>query len=266
MRTISLAIALLLLLGTVARSADADQDGLLDGVAQATARASTAGAQVAVVEAGSTAIYVGALEALGYSVTLIPATSGLDVLDDYALVVLPVSHARPETYSTLDGLAADYHAYVQGGGSLWVAQPNPFGMPDDEAAITWVPYVLALHYAYVTADCPPVVIDAGHCVTAGMTAAQFSMPGDEVIAMGSEWRILVAGAATGRPGVMVAEYGAGKILVELGLPGANVVCDVPNEVLARYATCLLASTSPVDVVSFGRIKARHRGDSASTGP
>ena len=222
------------------------------------ANADRAGTEIAVVDIlGSYADnYVSRLTGLGYSVTAIPRDSGLDVLSSYALVILPESHGNSVNYDMTNSLAADYLSYVEGGGGLWVSQPNPFGHIGHTATITWVPYLLTLYYYYDLNDCPPVIVDAEHCIAVDLPAAQFSYPGDTATEFGPEWHVVVEGAVTGNPSVFTAEHGSGRILVELGHPG-NSYCPVPDEVLQRYVECTLSPTSGVERSSWSAVKARY---------
>ncbi len=251
-----------------ARAADMDRDGAEDGSpAEGSPRSGSGAARVAVLEMNTADPYVGRLRGLGYEVTTIPRTSGLEVLDDYELVVLPQTHAQPSVYAVLDSLAADYHAYVANGGRLWVGQPNPYGMPGNAADITWVPYRLRLWYAYTLDDCPPSIADSTHCLTAGLAGVQFSMPGDRVDELGDEWHVVVRGTSTGRPAVFTADYGAGTVFVELGNPEESSYCPIPTTVFRRYAECLLGPVVSVASLSWGRLKAAYRdGRSAAGSP
>ena len=253
-------LAIAALASTVGWTADLDQNGLDDKYETPSGAVPLDEGDIAVVDTGdgSVDIFLTRLLGLGYPVTTIPASSGLDVLVNYSLVILPVGHGNSSNYSTFAGLASDYHMYVTSGGGLWVCQPNPFGMPGNQAVITWVPYELTLHNGYVIEDCPPVVVDSSHCITNGLPDTQFSFPGDEVLSMGSEWHTVIEGISTGRPGVFVAEYGSGKILVELGHPGLGVVCPIDDAALARYVDCTIDGVIAVENTSWSEIKAQFR--------
>jgi len=202
--------------------------------------------------------YVGLLQGLGYDVTAIPRTSRLDVLEDYDLVVLPEQHADATNYVNTDSLAGDYLAYVEGGGGLWVSQPNPHGHIGHTAEITWVPYALTLTKYYDLADCPPRIVDANHCVAEGLPAAQFSMPADTATEFGPEWHVIVEGTVTGNPSVFVGDHGAGRILVELGNPSAWSYCPISAEVFERYADCAVPTLTATQSISWGAVKAMYR--------
>ena len=244
----------------VGQAADLDQNGLDDKSDLPSAVVPTDVGDIAVVDTGSSSVsaVVNRLLDLGYPVTTIPVSSGLDVLVIYSLVILPVSHGDAQNYSTFEGLASDYHMYVNTGGGLWVGQPNPYGMPGNQATITWVPYALTLHNGYQSEDCPPVIVDSDHCITTGLAGTQFSFPGDEVLDMGSEWHVVVEGGSTGRPGVMVAEYGSGKILVELGHPSNAAGCPIDDAALERYVECTIAGVVAVERTTWSEIKAQFR--------
>jgi hypothetical protein len=256
----TLLITILALTSTVALAADLDQNLVDDKLGGDGVAIPTTDGTIAVVDTGDSGVayYVNRLTDLGFTVATIPMASGLDVLVNHPLVILPVSHGSLAHYAVFDGLAADYHAYVQTGGGLWVGQPNPYQMPGDEADITWVPFYLRLHNGYLNEDCPPVIVDATHCITTGLPGTQFSMPGDEVLSMGPEWQVLVEGGVTGRPGVLVAEYGAGKILVELGHPAMGSVCPIDDAAMVRYVECTMDQPVAVESSTWSGVKARFR--------
>jgi hypothetical protein len=215
---------------------------------------------IAIVDTGdySVSVFVTRLTGLGYPVYTIPADSDLEVLLGYSLVILPVSHADSDNYDTFDGLAADYIEFVNTGGGLWLGQPNPFGMPDNSATITWVPYLLTLDNSYLGDDCALNIVDPNHCITEGLPNTQFSFPGDTALALGAEWDILVEGAVTGSPGVMFAEYGSGKILVELTHPAEASLCPMDDDALDRYVACTMGGVVAVEGTTWSTVKSLYR--------
>ena len=212
---------------------------------------------IAIVDVG-TAVgdYATRIEGLGYTVSAIGAESDLETLLNYDLVILPVGHADQSNYSSFESHASHYMMYVEAGGGLWVGQPNPYDRPGGEAPITWVPYLLHLNSDYSNADCPVLVVDNTHCITAGFSDAAFSLPGDTVTEQGSEWDVLTRGAASNSPSVLFAEYGAGKILVELGHPSYGSICPYDDTAMRQYVECTMGG-SPVatESISLGGVKA-----------
>lgn len=215
---------------------------------------------IAIVDTGdfSVSIFVTRLTGLGYPVYTIPVDSDLEVLLGYSLVILPVSHAASETFDNFNGLASDYIDFVNTGGGLWLSQPNPFGMPDNTATITWVPYLLTLSNAYLGDDCALNIVDPNHCITEGLPNAQFSFPGDTALELGPEWEILVEGSVTGSPGVLYAEYGAGKILVELTHPAPGSVCPMDDDALERYVMCTMGGVVATEGATWSTVKSLYR--------
>ena len=258
-------LAIAVLLATPVWAVDLNLDGLADGDASGATPSASPGASrdegdIAVVDTGDSAVsnYVDRLTGLGYPVFTIPADSDLEVLLGYSLVILPVGHSNAQNHDTFAGLAADYIDYVNSGGGLWVGQPNPFGMPGNEATITWVPYLLRLHNGYDTADCPPVIVDPDHCITEGLPDVQFSFPADTVLEMGPEWEILVEGITTGRPGVLFATSGAGNILVELTHPAPGSLCPPDDEALDRYVMCTMGGVVATESTTWSTVKTLYR--------
>jgi hypothetical protein len=241
-------------------AADLNHDGADDQLVPGTLPAILDEGDIAIADTGdgSVSIYINRLGDLGYVVTPIPPDSDLEVLQEYSLVILPVGHGSAEHYATFDGLAADYMDYVAVGGGLWVGQPNPFGMSGNQAEITWVPYYLFLHNGYNNADCPPVIVDPNHCITMDLPDTWFSFPADTVLEMGSEWDILVEGNATGLPGVLFAEYGNGKVLVELTHPSPGSICPIDDAALDRYVTCTMGGVVATEDATWSTVKTLYR--------
>jgi hypothetical protein len=236
---------------------DADFDALDDGDINTTDLEFLERADIGVIDTGdgSVANFVDRLTNLGYSVMPIPDTSDYSVLSTYSLIILPVGHAGPSDYLPIEANAADYVAYVQSGGGLWVSQPNPFGRPGDTADITWVPYQLTVQISYNAADCPPCIVDDTSCIIIGTGGDGLSFPGDTVISMGPEWNVVAEGCVTGNPAIFTADYGAGHVLVELGHPSPGAICSPSDVALATYADCTWGSgQTPAEDGSWSRVK------------
>lgn len=213
-------------------------------------------ASVAIVDAGGgIAEFQARLAATGHVSTVIPVTSGYATLMQYDIVILPVSHATPAYYNTLNGLAQDYHDYVDDGGKLWIGQPNPYQMPGNTADITWAPYGLTINNAYNGQDCPVLIVDPAHCIAQGVSGADLPFPGDTVTQMGAEWHVVTRGLVTNNPSVFMAGYGQGACLVELGHPSTSALCAYTDAGFARLVECLMESgPTPVESATWGRIK------------
>ena len=241
-------------------AADLNNDGLDDTYNSASIVTNLEVGNIAVVDTGEGVVwdYVNRISALGYTVTTIAEGSPLEILLNYAVVILPVGHANVTHYNNFDGLADDYHMYVNAGGGLWVGQPNPFNMPGGTADITWVPYALTVQAGYTSADCPALIFDPTHCITQGQPTTNFSFPADNAENYASAWQVLVVGGSTGRPSVMYAEYGAGKILVELGHPSTSSICAMDDAAIERYLECLDSGTVATSETSWDSIKASFR--------
>ncbi|MBD3237049.1 MAG: hypothetical protein GF330_10120 [Candidatus Eisenbacteria bacterium] len=213
-------------------------------------------ATIAVVNADdSAANYQDRLITAGYTSTLIPVSSDYSVLSQYDMVLLPVSHAVPAHYYTLDALAGDYHSYVSEGGKLWIGQPNPYQMPDNTAEITWAPYDLTVNTSYTLDDCPSIIVDPDHCIAQGVSGSDLPMAGDAVREMGPEWHVVAEGPSTGLPAVFIACYGSGACLVELGHPSPNALCPYTDAGFYNMIFCLVEEDpSPADPTTWGSIK------------
>lgn len=239
---------------------DQDADGVDDSHISFAFTSGLEVGEIAVVNTanGSQGDYVNRITALGYSISIIPANSTLETLLNYAVVILPVGHGSATNYATIDALSDDYHMYVNSGGGLWIAQPNPYQMPDGTADINWAPYELTLQFEYNGDDCPVNVDDPSHCITEGMADEAFSFPGDNAISYGAEWQVLATGSVTGRPGVMFAEYGGGKVLVEMGHPAPGSLCAAGDPAFTRYLECLVGGIVATSETNWGSMKANYR--------
>ena len=265
LRVVIAILAIGVLLATPVWAVDRNHDGLADGDASGANLSSSASGSrdegdIAVVNTGDGAvsIYVDRLTGLGYPVFTIPADSDLEVLLGYSLVILPVGHSNSDNHATFAALAADYIDYVNSGGGLWVGQPNPFGMPGNEATITWVPYLLTLHNEYPSVDCLLTIVDPDHCITEGLPDTEFSWPGDTVLEMGPEWEVLVDGTVSGLPGVLFATAGAGKILVELTHPSTGSYCPPDDAALDRYVMCTMGGVVATENATWSTVKTLYR--------
>jgi hypothetical protein len=200
------------------------------------------------------------LTGLGYGVSVIPLTSGYSTLMSYPAVVLPTSHASSCCNSTLRGLAADYIQYVNAGGCLHVSQPNPWNLPGYRSDIPWVPYHLVLDARYDFArHCPVSITDPAHCITSGLLGSELPAPGDTVISMGPEWQILTTGGPTSKPGLFVATYGKGYVVVELSHPSPGANCPFSDAALERmFACCIGAPPTATEGATWGGLKRLYR--------
>jgi len=242
------------------QAADLNGDGVDDSYISPSIYSSLEVGDIAVIdtEDGSVGTFLDRIGGLGYSITTIPLDSTLETWLNYSIIILPVGHANLTNYATFDALADDLHMYVNSGGGLWVGQPNPYQMPSGTADITWVPYALTLQYEYNESDCPPEVSDATHCITQGLPSTIFSFPADNAISYADDWQVLVVGNTTNRPGVMFAEYGSGKVLVEFSHPSPFSGCPIDDAALQRYLECLDSGTVAISEINWGSLKANFR--------
>ena len=254
-------VAVVLTLAVPALADDIDGDGLDDACPAPPAATGSDGGMLAIFDTGNYTVdhFANRLTGLGYTVTIIPSSSGYSTFVQHDMVLLPVSHAGSSTYSLMNSLAQDFIDYVADGGCLYVAQPNPFDIPGSQAEITWVPYDLTVEFGYTVNDCPPSIVVPDHCITDGLIGADLPFPADTVMSMGPEWLVVVEGPYTGRPSVFTATYQQGAVLVELANPSYSSSCPYTDLGLDRMVSCMLASaSSPVDDTTWGMLKALYR--------
>ena len=156
----------------------------------------------------------------GFSVTLLPTTSGLAEFQAYDIVYLPVNwaHAASGDLAALEEHAQDYRDYVSGGGGLLIDQPNPFDQPDNKARPTLLPYAVTFDSGYTNNDHPPTILDPLHYLTADLLPEDLPFPCDTLTDVATEYDILVVGRQTGHPSLLIAEYGAGRVLIQAATP------------------------------------------------
>lgn len=250
--------ALLLVAPCVGQASDRNLDGRDDDATAGRVPVSrTASTNVAIVQTDDTqsiADFTVRLNTLGYSPTLIPPTSNFATLSGYDLVVLPVSHASITWYANFDGLKDDYKSFVNGGGCLYVGQPNPMNAPN---LISWLPYTLKLDFQFTFTTCTRDVLDASACTVEGLTGDEMPWPADTALEVGPEWTIVEESA--GVPGLLVADYGAGHINVDLGHPSPQVGCPTSDACFAKMIECCLGTPPvPTRASTWGGVKSRYR--------
>lgn len=151
------------------------------------------------------------LEGLGYTVTLIPPSSGMGTFVNYDVVYLPVGWAQGGgDYPIIEANAADYNQFVLNGGGLFVDQPNPYMQPGDQVTPTLLPHPITFYNWYNTSDWPPVVVDPFHYITQGLPPEDMPGPADQMTSVDPAYDILVEGAATHSPSLVVTDFGGGK--------------------------------------------------------
>lgn len=237
-----------------AMGADLDLNGLEDSLEQGHAESSHVdGATVAMIDTGDHSIvdFTRRFERMGISVTTIPLGSGIETLDDYPMVLLPVDHGLHR--HVLGPLAPDYHQYVAGGGCLYITQPN------DDIAIPWAPYDLVVERGYDYHGCDRNIEDPEDCSTANRVPTDLPYPFDTAIWYGGEWEVLVTEAVDGRPGLLTASYGAGHAIVDLGNPNISAFCPFTDEGLEQMTRCCIGDLpTPVVDSTWGRVKISYR--------
>lgn len=248
------AIAVMLISAGVAGAMDLDRDGVDDSwQSPYDGHVQVDGATIAVVETGDHSVdaFVSRLSGLGYTVTTIPVDSGIEVLIEYAMVLLPVKHANHG--DVLDLLVQDYHDFVASGGCLYLAQPNRSGH------VPWAPHEIVLDAGYDFEGCEMSIEDPDECVTRGLTPEDLPYPFDTVVSAASEWRVLVTENGNGAPGVLVSSFGSGSAVVDLGNPTGGAFCEFTDAGLQQMVTCCMGGAPvPIRYSTWGSIKSRYR--------
>lgn len=190
---------------------------------------------IGMIETGEWSDPKGRLEKLGYDVTLIPPTSGIDTFRDYDVIYLPLQWASAVIgdYATIEAHASDYQQFVQEGGGLFVDQPNPYKQPGDQVTPTLLPYPITFYNWYEEADWPPIIVNPDHYITEGLSPDEMPFPADQMISVDPTYEILAEGAYTHSPSLVVTEFGKGRILVQTAHPGYTAIHPFSDEVYTR---------------------------------
>jgi hypothetical protein len=214
---------------------DADCDGMAGTAGDETAVGSLDGQpatriSIGMVQSGGYASPRNRLESLGYTVTLIPPTSGISTFRTYDLVYLPVLFADDDgggDLSTIEAHASDYRAYVAEGGGLFVEQPN------QDCTLSLLPYPITFESFYSDADYPPRVVDPNHDITSGIEPSDLPFPADQMLSVHSFYDTLVVGGSTGYASLVVGEYGQGRVLIHTAHPSRSAGHPFSDEVYRR---------------------------------
>lgn len=224
------------------RQADADSDGFRLQIPQMVQEWQSEGTVIAMIATGDYSHPRNRLTSLGYTVVLLPPYSGLDILQQYNIVYLPVRWAEGQgvgDLETLEAHASDYRTYVYEGGGLFVEQPNPFRQPGEQVTPTLLPHPITFYNWYEDTDCPPTIVDPDHAITRNLAPEEMPFPADQMIDIDPFYHILVVGNTTGSASLVIGEYGLGRILVETAHPNALTDCPFSDQVYIRMIEWLL---------------------------
>ncbi len=155
------------------------------------------------------------LNSIGFNnVNFIPDTSGISVFNLYDIIYLPTGWAEfgIGAFEEIEAKAEDYKSYVASGGNLFVEQPNPF-QNGFIITPTILPFPITFNYSTVAGDFPPTAVDPTHEITIGIDPSDLAFPADRMIAVDSNYYVLVVGSTSLDPSLVITEYEHGKILV-----------------------------------------------------
>lgn len=110
--------------------------------------------------------------------------------------------------------------WISSGHGMIVEQPNQVG------PVYLLPYTFTISDIWYTGQCTRNVIDPTHPITNGIAPNDLPACYDTVGSIGSEWKVLVRDG-TNDPSLSVANYGNGRIIVELDNTGPGTcVCGI----------------------------------------
>jgi hypothetical protein len=170
--------------------------------------------EVGVVELGQFQHALLALRHVGIDGDLIPPSSTTEAMRPYDVIWLATGWAEyVYSYGQIADHPGDFLTYVQDGGGLFVEQPNPFGHPENTLSPALLPYPITIRSQYDPLDWPPILVDPAHPITEGLANTDMPFPADQVVVADAAYTILVRGGKTQSPSLLVAEYGAGRIVI-----------------------------------------------------
>lgn len=223
-----------------ASGSDQDWDGVADGNNDAlslnTASQVPSGLRIGMIQTGEFNAPRNRLTELGFqNITLLAPSSDLAVLRNFDIVYLPTNWAQLNggNYAEIQAQSADYLAYVQEGGALFIDQPNPYQQPGGQVTPNILPYPMTFVSSYDLGDFPPVVVNANHEITRGLPPQTLPFPADQITVIAPEYEVLARGAISHSPSLAVATYGRGRILVQTAHPSRTAIRPFSDTVYVR---------------------------------
>ncbi len=185
--------------------------------------------------------FVGArLGFVGYSYDIIEPTSNLAIFEQYDILYLPTGWAQLTIGDLADfeANADDFKSFVFSGGSLVVEQPNPFQQANDQVSPSLLPYPILFDNEYNTDDMPVDIRLPGHPLTEGFEEDELPFPADQMIEIDPNYYVLTRGRISRSPALVVAKYGAGKVVVlgySISISGIFTVSNDFSRALVNWA-------------------------------
>ncbi len=167
------------------------------------------------------------LQRLGYNTRLVPADAGLDTLRQYDVIYVA---ALWTSASEIEHHAADYIAYVAGGGGLLVEQPNLEGLAFSPAIL---PYPVTFYWLYDMQDLQSVIVNPEHCVTKGLADREAPFPTDMITTYDKHYTVLARGPHSGSPSLLVGQYKHGRVLIDASDASPKNSFPISDELLQR---------------------------------
>jgi hypothetical protein len=172
---------------------------------------------VGLIQTGSFSEVESRLSNLGFEVTLLAPSSGLNEFNNYDIIYLPYEWASAfnGSKSEIEANAPDYKDYIQNGGSIIMDYPNSWNFSPQ-----LLPYAITINELYSRDDneWPPIVVDPNHVITSGLPEYEMPGPRNQITSLAAEYEILVKSRITDSPTLVIATYGNGKILVHTADP------------------------------------------------
>jgi hypothetical protein len=181
------------------------------------------------------------LNSIGFeNTTLLPDTSGLSDFIEFDLIYLPSCWAQfYGSLTVIESKSIDYISYVENGGNLFVEQPNPYGQPGDSICPSILPYPITFYNSYDPDDFPPIAVDTTHYITFGIDNEELPFPADRMKSLDENYHILVCGATTLDPSLVITDYENGKILVCTANSSAQAITQMSDDIYKRMINWLV---------------------------
>lgn len=183
-------------------------------------------------------------------VTIIPDSAGFSEFVNFNIIYLPVQWAGFYwgSLETIESNSEDYINYIEKGGNLFIEQPNPYSQPGGRVTPTIIPYPVTFYNAYDNNDFPPIAVDSIHEITQGIEREDLIFPADSMSSVDENYHVLIVGATSFCPSLLISEYGLGKIVIQTAHPATYAAYPFSDEIYTRMINWLVKreySTEPI---------------------
>lgn len=160
-------------------------------------------------------------------------------LDPFDILYLPVNWGSygGKKYLEIENSYKVIHKFIKSGGGIFVEQPNPFRNGENQIITPNIlPYKLTFYFKsspYEFLD-----VDKTHPITKDIGNYRLPHPGDDLLYIAPEYKILVKGKNPKTSPLLTAVYGQGKILICTHNPSKESNSPTSDEIFIRMINWL----------------------------